>query len=210
MCSSDLRMYTAKHGLPDENLYQIQQDDTGKLWIGCNLGLIVIDPEEFEKFDAGRSQKIACTVYDTSHGVRHTPILFGAIKRGNGELWFHGEKGVTIVDPTRLNVNSHIPETRLESLKVNRTPVSIAGTLEIAPGQGDWEFDYSGLSLTAPEQVRFRYKLEGFDKEWVEAGERRSAFYTNLPPNDYRFLVKSCNEDGIWSLNTTKIGRAHV
>lgn len=198
--NGSMKMYTSKQGLPEDNLYQILQDDTGKLWIGCNKGILEIEREEFAKLDHQAKSLINYTLHDASHGVRHIPNQFGAVKRANGELWFHGERGITVINPTQDVVNSAIPETRLELIRVNRELVPVVGSIDIAAGKGDWEFDYAGLSYTAPEKMKFRYRLEGFDKDWVDAGDRRSAFYTNLPPRDYLFLVKACNEDGICSL----------
>lgn len=199
------KMYTTKQGLPDDNLYQILEDDMGKLWIGCNRGVFVLDTEDIEAFDQGKMSRLAYTLYDASQGVRHVPILFGAVKTLRGELWFHGEKGIIVVDPAHLKVNGTVPETRMEEIVVNRQPVPLSANMNLEAGKNEFEFYYTGLSMTAPEKMRFRYKLEGFDEEWIDAGDRRSAFYTNLPPRDFRFLVMASNEDGVWSLKPTAI-----
>jgi diguanylate cyclase (GGDEF)-like protein len=199
------RLFGKKEGLPDDNLYQIQKDDLDRLWIGCNAGVLCIEKTALYAFERGTQKQITYTLYDATEGVRHVPILFGAIRVQGKDMWFHGEKGVTIVDPVRLRINSHIPVVSIETVLVNRTPTPLAETLSLAPGKTDIEFHFAALSFTAPEKVRYRYRLLGFDKDWIDAGQRRDAYYTNLPPKEYQFQVMAGNEDWVWSTTPTQI-----
>ena len=110
-----------------------------------------------------------------------------------------------MVDPGRLTINRIAPPVYVEQVYVNKTPVGLTDKLELAPGKNDLEFHYAGLSYATPERVRFKYKLEGYDRDWVDANDRRVAYYTNIPPGNYRFQVIACNNDGIWNETGTAI-----
>src|SRR5581483_1330253 len=107
--------------------------------------------------------------------------------------------GVVVINPENIRYNSLPPPVIIEQSLINKSAVSPGPHLRLPPGQGELELHYTALSLLAPEKVSFRYKLEGFDKEWIDAGTRRVAFYTNLPPGEYRFRVTACNNDGVWN-----------
>jgi signal transduction histidine kinase len=130
-----------------------------------------------------------------------------AWKGRDGRLWFATIKGLAVVNPRALgNVDSQPPPVLIEEMVVdNRAiygPLSGgfgAGLVKVPPGRGDLGIRYTGLSLQVPERVRFKYKLEGRDTEWVDAGDRRFAFYSNLQPGPYRFQVAARNNDGVWN-----------
>src|SRR5207237_5782922 len=114
----------------------------------------------------------------------------------DGRLWFSTIRGVLVLDPNHLERRFLSPTVTVETITVDgerRRPVEI-GTLPA--GRNNVEFGYAGVSFIAPTRISFRYKLDGFDKAWVEAGGRREAFYTNLPPGRFRFRVMACNPDG--------------
>ena len=115
-------------------------------------------------------------------------------------LWFATRKGVAIVDPTHVSENQTPPPVVIERFTVDDTNWKLTdkeGT--IPPGHVRYAFEYAALSYVSPSRVRYRYILEGFDKEWTQAGSRRNAYYTNLPPRRYRFRVQAANEDGVWN-----------
>jgi diguanylate cyclase (GGDEF)-like protein len=197
-------VYTTLQGLPDDNLYQLLEDDHGTLWAGGNQGIFSLHIEDLDHLDQGLLKTVPTTLYGSADGVHSFPLAYMALRAQDGTLWFKGDRGVTIVDPKHIPSNPLPPPTLIEQVQVDHRLLGSAvhSTLPPAtlpPGQGELEIHYTGLSLTAPERVRFRYKLEGFDKDWIEAGNRRTAYYTNLPPGHYRFRVIACNNDGVWN-----------
>ncbi|HEX2918942.1 MAG TPA: triple tyrosine motif-containing protein, partial [Edaphobacter sp.] len=122
------------------------------------------------------------------------PAVF---KTAEGTLWFATRKGVAIVDPANLFINRVPPPVVLERFTVN--DVEQPAGVEVGPGHARFAFQYAALSFVAPSRVQYRYRLEGFDPHWIDAGSRRTAFYTNLPPGRYRFIVQAANNDGIWN-----------
>jgi signal transduction histidine kinase len=123
-----------------------------------------------------------------------------AWKTAQGPLWFATRKGVAIADPDHLSENRVSPPVIIERFTVDDTALPLSTEEQnISPGHRSFAFQYAGLSFVAPSKVRYRYILEGFDKQWTEAGSRRIAYYTNLPPRHYRFRVQAANNDGVWS-----------
>jgi signal transduction histidine kinase len=116
-----------------------------------------------------------------------------------GRLWFPTLRGLVGVDPARLRANATIPPVVIDRVLADGRPVAGAPPVELPPRTGKVEIHYDGLSFQAPEKVRFRYRLEGFEASWVDAGTRRAAFYTSLPPGEYVFRVVAANNDGIWN-----------
>jgi hypothetical protein len=128
------------------------------------------------------------------NGTQH-----GAWKSRDGRLWFATVKGLAMADPARIEINTIAPTVVLEQIVADGTRLAPSGALRLPPGTGRLEFGYTALSFRNPVAVRFRFRLEGFDRDWVDAGPRRTAYYTNLPPGRYRFRVVAANEDGVWS-----------
>jgi signal transduction histidine kinase len=159
--------------------------------------------------DAGKDapHTIQPTVFDSSDGVRFLP--FGShyspqvTKSADGKLWFASADGVGIVDPVHLHINKVPPPVHVEQVTADRRSYDASsaahGRLRLPPLIRDLQIDYTALSLVAPEKILFRYKLEGHDHEWHEVGNRRQAFYNDLPPGDYRFRVVACNNSGVWN-----------
>jgi signal transduction histidine kinase len=120
----------------------------------------------------------------------------------DGRLWFATPKGLVEVDPAHFPVNTVPPPVELERFAVDDVPQPLLGPanfVRIPAGHEHFQFDYAGLSFTAPQKVRYRYMLEGFDRGWTEAGTRRTAYYTNIRPGRYTFRVQAANNDGLWN-----------
>ncbi len=117
----------------------------------------------------------------------------------DGKLYFPTMKGVSIVDTAHQETNRPAPPVLIEEVVVDRRHFDPTKPIRLPPGKGQLEFQFTALSLTSSEKIRFRYMLEGFDKDWVEAGTRRFAYYTNIPPADYRFLVSASNNGSVWN-----------
>ena len=148
---------------------------------------------------------IHATVFDSSDGVRslednggYTPHV---AKSADGKIWFLPSDGVSVVDPRHLPFNRLPPPVHIEQISADRKVYALAsdggGQLRLPALVRDLQINYTALSLLAPEKVLFRYKLEGWDRDWIDAGNRRQAFYSNLPPNNYRFRVMACNNSGV-------------
>jgi signal transduction histidine kinase len=124
----------------------------------------------------------------------------GGWRAFNGRLWFATRKGIAVVDPTNLRENRTPPSVVVERFTVDDIGFKDTGTeITVPPGHIKYGLEYAGLSYVSPSRLRYRYILEGFDKQWTQAGSRRNAYYTNLPPRHYRFRVQAANEDGIWN-----------
>jgi diguanylate cyclase (GGDEF)-like protein len=151
----------------------------------------------------GKLRAIPWRLFGTADGMESSECNGGnqpaGIRTRNGRLWFATLKGAVVVDPERLSTNAVPPPVQLEEVIVDKRRLEPVRDARIPPGSGALEFHYAGLSFLAPQKVRFRYRLEGFDKEWVDAGTRRAAYYTNTPPGRYRFHVIACNNDGVWN-----------
>jgi ligand-binding sensor domain-containing protein/signal transduction histidine kinase len=195
--------FTTRDGLPNDVIYRILEDGRGRLWMSCNKGIFSLSKQELEEFAAGRTHSLSPVVYGTADGMTTRECSGGGHPSGwrdrEGRLWFSTIKGVATVDPERLAPNEQPPPTAIEQFRVDGEPVAAAPDLELAPGKTRFDFYYAGLSFVAPEKVRYKYRLVGFDKDWVDGGDRRVAYYTNLGPGDYRFEVIAANNDGVWS-----------
>jgi ligand-binding sensor domain-containing protein/signal transduction histidine kinase len=195
--------FTTRDGLPNDVIYRILEDGRGRLWMSCNKGIFSLSKQELEEFAAGRTHSLSPVVYGTADGMTTRECSGGGHPSGwrgsDGRLWFSTIKGVATVDPERLAPNEQPPPTAIEQFRVDGEPVAAAPDLELAPGKTRFDFYYAGLSFVAPEKVRYKYRLVGFDKDWVDGGDRRVAYYTNLGPGDYRFEVIAANNDGVWS-----------
>jgi signal transduction histidine kinase/ligand-binding sensor domain-containing protein len=195
--------YTIQQGLPVNQISGILEDRTGSFWFSCSRGLVKVRKSEFDDLDEGKITRIACQVYGVGDGLRSSAFVAGyqpnAYRTSDGKLLFASLKGLVVINPERLFSNALVPPVRVERVLIDKKPVNTGRHAVIAPGDGEVEIHYSALSYLAPEKVQFKYQLEGFDREWVDAGTRRFAYYAGLPPGEYRFRVIACNNDGVWN-----------
>ncbi|MDX2033328.1 MAG: response regulator [Blastocatellia bacterium] len=195
--------YTEAQGLMDNQALCVLHDASGDLWVSSPRGLARIRAQELAAFDAGRAPRLQPTVFGTGDGMKTDECVFGTSHSGwrarDGRLWFLTKKGVAIVDPARFKQNDLMLPVVIEELVVNGSALPPDNSLQLPPGGDSFEIRYNGLSLLVPEKVRFRYRLEGYDENWIDAGGRRVAYYTHIPPGEYRFQVMACNNDGVWN-----------
>jgi PAS domain S-box-containing protein len=195
--------YTANDGLYSSYAYGFVEDNLGNLWMSCGKGIFRVSKQQLNDFAEGRTRTITSVAYGREHGLNST---IGAVghhplgwKTTDGKVWFGTFGGVCFTDPAQLKPNPLPPPVHLEEVRIDGQGYSPFQLAEAPPGRGDLAFHYTGLSFLAPEKVRFQYKLEGYDHDWVEAGERRAAFYSNIPPGSYTFAVRAANNDGLWN-----------
>ncbi|MGE3509450.1 MAG: two-component regulator propeller domain-containing protein [Vicinamibacterales bacterium] len=189
------------HGLPGNIVGAIAGDETGTLWLGVSAGIVRVEPSAFEATLSGRSPTLEHVLYDASDGLRGDPIGLGhptVTRDGSGTLWFVTSDGLALLSPERSVKNRAAPPVLIEAVMVDRRPMSLDGRSTLPPLTASVQIDYAAPTFTAPENVRFQYFMEGFDRDWIDAGSRRQAFYTNLQPGHYRFRVRASN-DGVWS-----------
>ena len=189
-------------GVPVGKISQILEDDQGYLWMTSGPGLLRISRAELDAVAEGRAPAVHPQAFGVSDGIRgggDFPFLSAPMgwKTSSGELCFATRGGVLEIDPRRLKSNSRIPPVLIERVTDERQRTLQDGAAVRAGG--NVEFHYTALSYLFPNRVRFRYQLQGFDTDWVDAGPRRTAYYTNLPPGAFRFRVVACNNDGVWN-----------
>lgn len=199
-----VRLVRQRDGLFDEVIHQMLEDDFGRLWMSTNRGIFWVALSELEAFADGRVPRIHSTAYTERDGLRNREANGGnspaGIRARDGRLWFATQDGAVVVDPDRIRRNEVPPPVVVEQLDTReRTLPAGAARLALGADERDFEIDYTALSLIAPENVRFRYRLEGLTEEWTDAGNRRTAFYTNVPPGRYTFRVIASNNDGVWN-----------
>jgi signal transduction histidine kinase/ligand-binding sensor domain-containing protein len=195
--------YGTRQGLYDDAVFGLLDDRHGNLWVSCNKGVYRVARRDFDDLDAGRLQHLRPTAYGVEDGMRNRECNGAnqppAWRTSDGRLWFPTIQGVTSVDPERLHLNRVPPQVLVTQAVVDGQELAVSAGLDLAPGSERVELHYTAPSFLAPARVRFRYKLDGFDRDWVDAGTRRAAYYTQLPPGRYRFRVQAENEDGFKS-----------
>ena len=194
--------FTAREGLPDDTVFQILEHDDA-LWMSSNHGVFRVAKDDLDAVAEGRHPMLSPVVYGRADGMRSSECNGAHQPAGwqtrDGHLWFPTIRGVVSLDPRSLAPNPVPPPVVIEELLVDGEAVPLAPEVALPPGRRALEFGFTGLSLLAPEKVRFRYRLDGYDEDWIAAGTRRTAHYTNLPPGPYRFRVEASNNDGVWS-----------
>ncbi len=195
--------FGAEHGLADPVVSRILEDGQGELWLSGLRGIARLPRGQLEELGAGRRQTLTPTLYGLADGMRTVECNGGGQPAGwrlrDGRLLIPTVQGVAVIDPARMRRNTLAPPVHIEEVLVNRQAVDPHRPLVLAPGRAALEIRYTGLSFSAPERVRFKHRLEGFDEEWLDVGGRRFAAYSNVPPGKYRFVVKAANGDGVWN-----------
>ncbi len=203
MAGGKLVSFTRAHGLPDEVISQILSDDLGNLWFGCNQGIFRVAAREFEAVASGKAARVNAISYGRAEGMESLECTGGfhpaGLKARDGKLWFSTVKGLVMVDPTSISINETPPPVVIEEVVMDGRTLPLMPKLECGPGVQRLEFRFTALSLVAPERNHFKYRLEGLEKDWVEAGSQRVAAYAHLPPGPYEFKVIACNNDGVWN-----------
>lgn len=199
----NLTAYTTKNGLYDNAAWSILDDGSGYLWMGCNRGIFRVSKQELNDFADGKIKSVNSIVYGAVNGMRKRETNAGspsAIRASDGKFWFATTAGAVVIDPHNLKNNPVAPPIVIEKLLIgDKSILPGEPNIEIEAGVKNLEFQYVGLSFISPERIKYKYKIEGFDNDWIDAGARRTAFYNNLPAGEYTFELIAANADGIWN-----------
>jgi signal transduction histidine kinase len=184
-------------------VWGIQETPDGSLWLAENRGVVHIPPPEVTKFLDNYSHRVEYDLCDSVDGLpgsfHDAAARSREVEGSDGRLWFAATKGVAWLDPTSISKNTLPPPVLIRSVDADGKHYMPGASLVLPPRSKNFKIAYTALSLSVPARVRFRYKLEGIDSDWQEAGGRREAFYTRLTPGKYRFRVIACNNDGLWN-----------
>lgn len=219
--------YDTKVGLPNDGAFQILEDDRRRFWISSNRGIYSVSRDELNDLADGKISRVNSTAYGKSDGMLNIECNGGrwpaGVRASDGRLWFPTQDGVAVIEPQNIKSNSRPPPVVIETVTVDNEPLQVpaqsggpsladsdfagnpptdppAGTdVTISPDQQNFEIRYTALSFINSENLRFRYKLEGLDEAWVEAGTRRLAYFSHVPPGAYTFRVIAANSDNIWN-----------
>ena len=212
-----LSRISVDQGLFDYNVSQIVPDDRGWMWFGADHGLFKARQSDLDAVADGRAASAQFIHYGRDEDLPSLQANFGdspgALRSRDGKMWIPMRTALAVIDPDKISENRAPAEARLESVIVDDQIAAAYGgllpvrdaenlrnagsKLRLPPGHHRVEFDFTAPNFTAPENVRFRYRLDGFDKHWMDAGAQRSATYI-LPTGSYTFEVAACNSDGIW------------
>jgi signal transduction histidine kinase/ligand-binding sensor domain-containing protein len=192
--------YSLKDGLYDDDIFGLVADGEDRLWMACSKGIFFVTRSELRDFTAGKVKTLASTTFSPTDAQRTVECKDGVqpgvwIMR-DGRVWFSTIRGLIVVDPAHFKRSLPPAPVVIEEVIVNGRNELPQQVAHLPPGASNLEFRYTALSLLIPTRTTFRYKLDGFDRDWVEAGTRREAFYTNLPPGSYQFRVAARNVNG--------------
>jgi ligand-binding sensor domain-containing protein len=214
---------TSALGLRDDRLSQIVADQSGWLWVGGDHGIFKAREEELNDAADGRARQVRPVRYGPSEGLPSLEANFGdspgALCTRDGRIWMPTRSALAVIDPRNVQERADPPEVMLKRVTVDGTAAAVYGSvlmpgpavapspapLRLAPGSSRLEFEFTALNLAAPENVRFRYRLDSVDEHWTDADTRRSALYARLPAGRYRFIVTACNGDSIWNEHPAEI-----
>jgi len=189
-----------KDGLYDDEIFGIVADDEDRLWMACSRGMFFVMRGELRKFAASEIKRFESTPFSPTDAQRtvecQAAVQPAVWKMRDGRIWFSTIRGLLVIDPRHMQRRLPKPAVVVEEVKVNGQPEEPRRLKSLPPGRTNLDFRYTALSFASPTRIAFRYRLEGFDKDWVDAGSRREAFYTNLPPGSYQFRVAARYLDG--------------
>ena len=218
----------SKNGLPDDVVNRILADDQGNFWIGSDTGVYAVKRDELNRVADGLTERLTCVVFGESDGMTAAETngqksYPAGCRTADGRLWFPTVRGVAVIDPAEVDLSEGRIPVIVESLRANGRVVlrndfvgetetsEVRHSLELEDENGEGalvhlsagtvvlEFHFTGICLTAPETVEYRHRVVGFDDDWIEGGDRQTAFYTNLSPGDYRFEVRAGKKGGSWT-----------
>ncbi|MCG3194804.1 MAG: Sensor histidine kinase RcsC [Thermoanaerobaculia bacterium] len=197
------RTFSEADGLFDGTVYEVVDDRQGGLWLTSNRGICRVLKADIGLYSRGRLKSIPYVSFGTLDGLRSQECNGAGEPAGfrdsKGRLWFATLRGAAVTNPGKKPANPLEPPVFIEDIQIDGSRLAHSSAVDVPPGRDTLEIRYTATSLRIPERVRFRYRMEGYDRDWVDADHRRTAYYTKLPPGTYRFRVIAANDDGIWN-----------
>ncbi len=191
---------TTKNGLPCDSIITFIEDKEKRWWLYTRCGVVDLSDFELQKWWANPNAIVQNRLYDTFDGAQPNNGSFNlAANSSDGRIWFASGIVVQVIDPSRLSPAPLPAATYIESVTANRKDLTATDNISLPPHLRDLQIDYTSPIFTIPQKVKFRYRLDPYDRDWHDAGTRRQAFYTDLPPGKYSFRVIACNSDGVWN-----------
>jgi ligand-binding sensor domain-containing protein/signal transduction histidine kinase len=193
---SQVNSWTREDGLFDNFIRSVIPDDDGRLWIQSSQGIFYVTKTNLDDVAEHKGWQVKCVSYDGLDAVKTietADVEYSACKTSDGRIWFPCPQGLVMVDPKRAARAGSPPPVHIEQVRVNGGDYNLRHPAAVLPGKGELEVQYTAPAFIAPEKMQYRYRLEGFESGWTEAGTRRSAFYTNLKPGRYKFRVQARN-----------------
>jgi signal transduction histidine kinase/ligand-binding sensor domain-containing protein len=213
--------YNTRIGLYNDGAFQILEDERRNFWVSSNHGIYRVSKDELNEYADGRRTSITSTAYGRSDGMLNAEANGGSspggVRTRDGRLWFPTQDGVAMIDPQEIKINTRPPPVVIENVKIDNNDVGFGSSdmglrnrddsqitsptseIQVDPSQQNFEISYTALSFINSEHLRFKYKLEGLDDDWIDAGTRRLAHFTHVPPGDYIFRVIAANSDNVWN-----------
>ncbi|MGA9155338.1 MAG: two-component regulator propeller domain-containing protein [Candidatus Sulfotelmatobacter sp.] len=197
---------TTKNGLPCDFVISFIQDKEKRWWLYTRCGIVEFSDSELQRWWTNPDAIVRNHVYDTFDGAQpNIPAFNSAACSPDGRVWFTSGVVVQMVNPSRLSQKALPAPTYIESLVADRKEFKATPNLKVPPNPRDFQIDYTSPTFLIPQKVKFRYRLEGYDRDWKDAGARRQAFYTDLPPGKYSFRVIASSSDGVWNDTAAKL-----
>ncbi len=192
--------YRVEDGLYVDSVCEILEDSSGFLWMSSGRGIFRVSKKELEDFANKKVSRINSIAYGMSDGMATSECGCenqpAGWKGEDGRLWFATSKGVAVVDPAKVKLESRAFSLQIEQVRADGQILPRKGTLLVSPGKGNVEIQYAAVNLLDPEKIVYRYRLEGYDKDWVET-RRRTAIFTNLPPGEYHFRIIAASQTNL-------------
>jgi signal transduction histidine kinase/sugar lactone lactonase YvrE len=196
--------WTQDDGLFDNYVRAIIPDDEGWMWFHSAAGIFRVRRDSFMP-GGRRTSHLDCEAFagmDSVKSIGTADVEFSACKSSDGRIWIPSPEGIIMIDPAHVPVAANLPAVHVETVRINGREWSPAAGLAVEPGRGEMQIDYTAPTFNAPHSQQFRYRLEGYESNWEMVGSRRSAFFTNLKPGKYKFVVEACTADGLHSGQT--------
>ena len=197
---------TTENGLPCSAVFSFVEDKEKRWWLYTDCGVLELADSELQRWWSDPRAVVQTRIYDRLDGAQpNAPYFNSAAYSTDGRVWFANGQVVQMVDPSTLSRQALPAPTYIESVIVDRTEFAATGNLGLAPQPRNLQIDYTSPTFTVPQKVKFRYRLDSYDSDWHDAGTRRQAFYTDLPPGNYTFRVIAANSDGVWNETPAKL-----
>jgi signal transduction histidine kinase len=190
---------TSKNGLPCDFVTSFVKDSDQRWWLSTDCGVVELADSELQRWWAAPQTRVRARVYDEADGAQAGRPNFNSAAYANGRVWFAQGNTVQMLDPARLPEKSFPAATYIRSVTVDRKELPVGGDLKVPPHPRDLQIDYTSPSFSTPQKIKFRYRLDGYERDWRDAGTRRQAFYTDLPPGEYTFRVIAASSDDVWN-----------